>query len=50
MNALQEIKSILSAMGANPAPVSSTEIRINAPKINGGKDTGNNENTENKKA
>ena len=47
MNALQEIKSILSAMGANPAPVSSTEIKINAPKINGGKDAGNNENTEN---
>ena len=50
MKAANEIINILSAMGANPAPVSSTEIKINAPKINGGKDTGNNENTENKKA
>lgn len=50
MNALQEIKNILSAMGANPAPVSDTEIKINAPKINGGKDIGKNEKSENNKA
>ena len=30
--ALQEITSILKAMGANPAPVSDTEIKINAPR------------------
>ena len=46
MNALQEITKILTAMGANPAPVSSTEIKINAPIINGG-NGGTNEKTEN---
>ena len=35
MNALQEIKNILLAMGADPAPVSDTEIKINAPTIGG---------------
>lgn len=34
--AIQEIKNILQAIGANPAPVSDTEIKINAPIINGG--------------
>lgn len=37
--ALHEINEILKAMGATPAPVSNTEIKINAPKIDGGKDT-----------
>ena len=46
MKAANEIINILSAMGANPAPVSSTEIKINAPIINGGKDNGNNEKSE----
>ena len=49
MKALQEIKNILSAMGANPAPVSDSEIKINAPIINNER-IGNNENTESKKA
>ena len=34
--AINEITKILAAIGANPAPVSDTEIKINAPKINGG--------------
>ena len=46
MKALQEITSILKAMGANPAPVSDNEIKINAPKIDGG-NGGNNEKTKN---
>ena len=49
MNALKEITSILKAMGANPAPISDTEIKINAPAIAGG-NGGTNEKTENKKA
>jgi hypothetical protein len=49
MKALKEITNILKAMGADPAPVSNTEIKINAPKIDGGKG-GNNEKTKNKKA
>lgn len=48
MNALQEITSILQAIGANPAPISETEIKINAPTIGG--NGGTNEKTENKKA
>lgn len=48
MNAIQEITNILKAMGANPVPVSNTEIKINAPTIGG--NGGNNEKTENKKA
>lgn len=47
MNAIQEITNILKAMGANPAPVSNTEIKINAPKIDGG-NGGNNEKAQNK--
>ena len=47
MNALQEIKSILQAIGANPAPVSDTEIKINAPQIGGG-NGGTNEKAKNK--
>lgn len=46
--ALQEIKSILQAIGATPAPISDNEIKINAPIINGG-NGGTNEKTENKK-
>lgn len=46
MNALQEITSILQAIGANPAPVSDTEIKINAPIVNGG-NGGTNEKTKN---
>ena len=34
--AINEITKILTAIGANPAPISNTEIKINAPKINGG--------------
>jgi hypothetical protein len=41
--AIQELKSILQAIGANPAPVSDTKIKINAPTVTGG----NNEKTEN---
>lgn len=37
MQAIQELKKILTAMGANPAPVSDTQIKINAPIINDGK-------------
>lgn len=44
--AVQEITSILKAMGANPAPVSNTEIKINAPIVNGG-NGGTNEKTKN---
>ena len=46
MNALQEITKILTAIGANPAPISENEIKINAPKIDGG-NGGNNEKSEN---
>ena len=46
VTALQEITKLLQAMGADPAPVSDTEIKINAPIINGG-NRGNNEKTEN---
>lgn len=34
MNALKQISNVLAAMGANPAPVSENEIKINAPLIN----------------
>lgn len=49
IKALQEITSILKAMGADPAPVSDTEIKINAPAIAGG-NGGTNEKARNKKA
>ena len=48
VKALQEITNILQAMGANPAPVSDTKIKINAPIIGG--NGGTDEKTENKKA
>ena len=34
MNALNEISKTLKAMGANPAPVSDTELKVNAPDLN----------------
>ena len=34
MNALNEISNILKAMGANPAPVSDNQLKINAPDLN----------------
>ena len=34
MNALNELSKTLKAMGANPAPVSGNELKINAPLIN----------------
>ena len=46
MNALQEIKSILQSIGADPAPVSDTKIKINAPIVNGG-NGGTNEKAKN---
>lgn len=52
MNAANEIINILSAMGANPAPVKNQngdiEIKINAPVINNER-FGKNEKSENKK-
>lgn len=33
MNALKQISNVLAAMGANPAPVSDNELKINAPQI-----------------
>ena len=44
--AIQEINNILKYMGANPAPVSDIEIKINAPIINGG-NGGTNEKAKN---
>lgn len=49
VTAINEIKSILQAIGANPAPISDNEIKINAPKINGG-NGGTNEKTKDQKA
>lgn len=49
MQAINEITKILTAMGANPAPVSDTEIKINAPRADRER-IANNEKTENKKA
>ena len=34
MNALNEISKTLKAMGANPAPVSDNQLKINAPGLN----------------
>ena len=46
MQAIQELKKILAAMGANPAPVSNTEIKINAPRVDRER-IGNNEKAKN---